>query len=610
MPTTTRAGLTPDLVLLKDFLARAGVKPSYFALPVVLAVGVGFFEGVSLWLLVSLTKGMLQMDFGFVRELRFVGSLFTLLPGGIAGAPWAPFVMLALLVFTAFVLKNLLQYASSVSAAYLVRRFGNNMRKLLLARCMEFGKLYFDRTNAGYLHSVLMNFTERVASKLIDLQQFFTSGAMLLAYLVMMCYISWKLTLFGVLAFPLLNYCQTWLIQRIRVTSVSNVNAQADMSRKVFNILSCVPLVKSYTTEAQEHRAFSEISDRAERYEFSIDKKILLILPVHEVIVLGLLLLLISAMALIVAQQGAARLPGFVVYFYAIRRAAAAFGSMSHLKATLASVSGPITEVLDLLGDDGKHFVRGGTEEFPGLKSRIEFVDLRYSYVNGTPILRGLSFVVEKGRMTAIVGPSGTGKTTIVNLLARLYESPPGSILIDGKDIASFTLRSLRGAIGIVSQDAALLNDTLRANIAYGLNGQVTPEEIEDAVRKARLADYVSRLPAGLETNVGDRGIQLSGGEKQRVSIARALLKGSEILVLDEATSSLDSGTEKLIQEAIDEMISGKTAIVIAHRLSTIQKADKIVVLDGGRVVEEGPLTELLAKQGVFHRYWEDQKFN
>lgn len=609
MTSKEQAGLQSDLALLREFLTRAGVKPSYFTLPVGLALGVGLFELVGLWLLVSLTKGMVEMDFGFIRELRFVRSVFTLLPDGIAAAPWAPFMVLVSLVFGAFILKNVLQYASSVSAAYLVRRFGNSMRKLLLARCMEFGKLYFDRTNAGYLHSVLIDFTDRVASKMIDLQQFFTAAMTLLAYLGMMFYISWKLTLLGALVFPLLNSFQTRLIQRIRRTSASNVDAQKEMSRKVFNVLSCVPLVKSYATEEQEHRAFSKVSDLAQRYEFSIDKKILLILPVHEIIVLGLLLLLISAMALIVTQQGASRLPGLVVYFYVIRRATSTFGVMSHLKATLASVRGPIAAILDILDDEGKYFVADGNEEFPGLTSKIEFVDLSYSYVDGTPVLKHLSFVVEKGRMTAIVGASGAGKTTIVSLLARFYECPRGSILLDGKDIASFTLRSLRGAIGMVSQDAALLNDTLRANIAYGRNGRQTPEHLQDAIEKARLADYVSRLPQGLDTNVGDRGVQLSGGEKQRIAIARAMLKGSEILVLDEATSSLDSGTEKLIQEAIDEMIAGKTAIVIAHRLSTIKKADKIVVLDDGRVVEEGSLPELLAKKGLFFRYWEDQKF-
>lgn len=213
-----------------------------------------------------------------------------------------------------------------------------------------------------------------------------------------------------------------------------------------------------------------------------------------------------------------------------------------------------------------------------------------------------------KGKMLAIVGPTGAGKSTLINLLMRYYECPANSILLDGEDIHNFTLESYLKHTALVSQETLLLHDSLRNNIAYGLNN-VPESDLQKAIECARLNDFIADLPHGLETLIGDRGVKLSGGEKQRVSIARALLKGAEILILDEATSSLDSKTENLIQEAIDEAVQGRTSIVIAHRLSTIKNADKIVVIENGEYREGGTLNELLEKKDIFYSLWEEQKF-
>ena len=344
-----------------------------------------------------------------------------------------------------------------------------------------------------------------------------------------------------------------------------------------------------------------------EQLEFSMDKKQNLVHPIQEIIVLIAMLGLICGMALMVMKKGSGEMAGLLVYFYLIRRSSATFNATNNIRAQLARVEGPIREIVDIMNDEDKWFIVDGPVEFSGLKKSIELRNIRFSYVKGLEVLKGVSASIECGKMTAIVGPTGTGKTTLINLLLRFYDCPPNSILLDELDIRDFNLRTLRAHMALVSQETLLFNDTIKNNITYGLDGKISDEEVMDVIRKARLYDFVARLSAGIHTNIGDRGMKLSGGERQRGSIARALLKGAEILLLDEATSSLDSTTERLIQEAIDEAVKDRTAIVVAHRLSTIKHADKIIVMEDGMIVEEGTLNALLEKRGKFYEYWETQ---
>jgi subfamily B ATP-binding cassette protein MsbA len=298
-----------------------------------------------------------------------------------------------------------------------------------------------------------------------------------------------------------------------------------------------------------------------------------------------------------------------VVYFYLVMNSATKFGTLTTLRSQIAVASGPVGEILEVFTGVDKFIVPSGSKEFKGLKTGIEFRKFRYAYPEGRTVLSDISFTIHKGKMTAIVGPTGSGKTTLVSMIMRYYDCDPNMLFVDNTDIREYSLESLRSHIALVSQDTLLFNDTIRNNIAYGLN-DVSDKRVAAAVEEASLTEFIQKLPEGLDTFVGDRGVQLSGGEKQRVSIARALLKGADILLLDEATSALDSQTEASIQAAIDSVTKGKTSIVIAHRLSTIKHADTIVVIEHGKCVEQGTLDELLAKKGVFSAYWDAQKFS
>jgi subfamily B ATP-binding cassette protein MsbA len=243
---------------------------------------------------------------------------------------------------------------------------------------------------------------------------------------------------------------------------------------------------------------------------------------------------------------------------------------------------------------------------FPGLEEKISFHEVGFEYRPGEPVLEDISFEVPKGSVVALVGPSGAGKTTLLDLLARFYEVTEGSIRVDGTDIREFSVRGLRTSLGIVSQETILFHDTVRSNIAYG-RAEASQEEVERAAEAAYAHDFIEQLPQGYETVVGERGTELSGGQRQRLAIARAILRNPPILVFDEATSSLDTEAERLVQGAIERLLEGRTVFVIAHRLSTVQRANQILVLDQGRIVERGNHQTLLSAQGLYHRLYEMQ---
>ena len=250
-----------------------------------------------------------------------------------------------------------------------------------------------------------------------------------------------------------------------------------------------------------------------------------------------------------------------------------------------------------------------GAIELDGLKDKIEFRDIHFSYDGSREVIEGISFEIKRGETVALVGPSGGGKSTLSELIPRFYDVKAGDILIDGVSVRDYTQDSLRAHMSVVAQDTVLFNDTIEGNIAMGKAG-ATHDEIVAAAKVANAHDFIMETDKGYQTNIGDRGVKLSGGQRQRLSIARAVLKNPEILILDEATSALDTESEKLVQDALNKLLVGRTSVVIAHRLSTIHNADKIIVVDHGRVAEQGTHTELLAKGGIYAKLIELQSFD
>ncbi|UCC94928.1 MAG: ABC transporter ATP-binding protein [Candidatus Omnitrophota bacterium] len=597
------------IILFKALSRIMGVTPSFFIIQVIGAFLVAFFDGMHLGLLAPLLKGIIERDFAFLHQVPVLKTIVAYFAPAFPENPNTfLFLTLVSIVFAAALLKYVIDYLLQIYSAYKKELYHFNIKQFIFERYFSFGKLYFDRSSHGYIRQVLF-FLEQMLNLLEIIARTLVAIFTLLVYLVIMVAISWQLTIFALTIYPILNYAIRWIVIRIKRAAESRTNALMKLSREVFNILSCITLVKAYSKEEEARERFRKINTDLRRFQFSVDQKFKLILPLQEVIILVALLLLSAAVAFIFVKGKAGEVSGFLVFFLLARRSVPLFASLNLFKAEFAKVESPIRRILEVLDDRDKFFVPEGHKVFRGLERSIEFRGLNFAYFQNIPVLNEVNFTVEQGKMTAIVGPTGAGKTTVINLLMRFYDSPSSAIFIDNIDIREFTTKSLRAHIALVTQESLLFNDTLRNNITYGLEGRVSEDQLIDIAKKARLYDFITKLPKGFDTEIGDRGMKLSGGEKQRVAIARALLKNTEILILDEATSSMDTHTEQLIQEAIGEAVRGKTTIVIAHRLSTIKHADKIVVIENGRVVEEGSLNELLKKRGAFYEYWEMQKF-
>lgn len=587
------------------FLRRLGLTPVSLVFPIILSLIGASFEGLSLAALVPFLAGILSHDFSLVNALPGFSTVFRFMPS--AENPVRLAVALVGIIAGAMVIKSAARYWAEVSVAKLVMNVSHNLRQLVFDRCLGYGKLFFDRSSLGHLSQVLMNYTAQVTNPIPHAHQIISMVFSLGIYLTLMALISWPLTLFVILVFPIMNLGLAFLIRRVKHYSEKQTESLNDLSKRVFNILSSIPLVKLYDQEKAEQRRFAEISRRVANLDYAIVKAHNLSAPLQEGMALITLLLVVGAMSLL-AQRGHTMAPAsFIVFFYLVLHTVTTYGRLHRFQGAMAKAAGPMEEIKKILSDADKHVVPDGTKVFSGFSQALSFNDLHFSYDSATPVLRGVSFNVPLGQVTALVGPTGSGKTTIVSLLLRLYDCPADTIFFDDHDIRGFTAASVREHMAFVSQDAWLFNDTLYANLTYGLPAVVEAEAIS-ALERARFFELVQSLPKGLQTEIGDRGVQLSGGEKQRLSIARALLKKAEIVIFDEPTSALDARTEQLVQAALKDAMQGKTVLVIAHRLATIQHADSIVVLEAGRVVEQGTWHELYGRhEGLFRTFWDAQ---
>ena len=378
-------------------------------------------------------------------------------------------------------------------------------------------------------------------------------------------------------------------------------NQFGDMTSVVQEAVSGIRLVKSFGGEDYEFNRFREASDRYARGMMRVTRLSQLAIPITETVGTGVAVIVLWFGAREVLVSGSIDGTTLIAFLALTLRILQPLKQLSQVPTVAAQSLAAAERVFEVLDAESEYARDKGTTQVTGLHRTIQFDRVWFAYEEA-PVLENISFSARRGDVTAIVGASGAGKTTLVDLIPRFYEPTRGTILLDNVDVSEISLRSLRSLTGIVSQDTVVFNDTVRNNLAYGAAGRFTDEQIMAAARAANAHDFISQLPNGYDTILGERGTRLSGGQRQRIAIARALLIDPPILILDEATSALDTESERLVQEAIDRLLQGRTVFVIAHRLSTVAHATQILVLDQGRLVEQGTHEDLLARRGTYHR--------
>jgi subfamily B ATP-binding cassette protein MsbA len=539
-----------------------------------------------------------QPQSGLITDIqrRLIGSFLD--PGDRMGS----LRNVLMLIMAAVILKNLLIWVSSQLGASLQEYVTRDLRNAVYLHLQRLPLPFFTRTKTGQLLARVLNDTQQTKAVITEsVTRSIQSAAMVITSIVTLFAISWKLALLTLIIAPLLIGLLQPVLRSLRRGHRRLSNQFGDMTSVVQEAVSGIRLVKSFGGEDYEYARFRDASDRYARGMMRVTRLSQLAIPITETVGTGVAVIVLWFGAREVLVAGTIDGTTLIAFLALTLRILQPLKQLSQVPTVAAQSMAAAERVFEVLDAESEYDADKGTTQVTGLHRQIEFDRVHFAYEQA-PVLENISFTARRGDVTAIVGASGAGKTTLVDLIPRFYEPKRGSVLIDGVDTREIKLRSLRSLTGIVSQDTVIFNDTVRNNLAYGVASRFSDEQVAAAAKAANAHDFITQLPDGYNTILGERGTRLSGGQRQRIAIARALLIDPPILILDEATSALDSESERLVQEAIDRLLQGRTVFVIAHRLSTVAHATQILVLDQGRLVEQGTHEDLLARRGTYHR--------
>ncbi len=465
---------------------------------------------------------------------------------------------------------------------------------------------FYFKKSSGELINILRGETEQIQNAFIVMSVFVTQGFTLLVYVTLMLTLSWQLFLGALIGFSLLTVAISSITSRVREASFDVPTANKKLTSVGLEFINGIRTVHSCVTQDHERQRFAiasrDVLDAHER----VGRLAVAVQPLTRGMAGTMLIALVAFAFNALIGPGYMRIATLLTFLVTLSRAMPLLTQINASWAKMSGFQGSFYSVCELLRRDNKNYLINGSLIFSKLRHSIDFISVDFGYYSDEVILQDITLSIAKGQTTALVGSSGAGKSTLAELLPRFFDPIQGNVLIDGVDLRELDINSLRRRMAIVSQDTFIFNNSVRENIAYGID-HMDEDLIWEVAGQAGALDFILELPQGFDTNLGDRGVRLSGGQRQRIAIARALLRNPEILILDEATSALDSETERLIQDSLAKLAIGRTVVAIAHRLSTIAQADKVVVLEKGRIVEQGSYQDLLEKRGMLWKYHQMQ---
>ena len=566
-----------------------------------------FLNAISLWMIGTLLSTILKSnDTNNVPNLVDKNSIiikFEKITDSLlgSGSSLEQLKILCITMLFIFLLKNIFFYLSNIIMSYVNNRMIVDIRNDLFSHIQALPVSFFHNNTVGEISSITMGDAARMRSAVLTIINKVTKEPLnILLMMIMLFLINAKLTLISLIVIPLLGILVIKVGESIRRKAFRSSKQIAGVMSRLLENLSGIEVVKSFVQEKNEIQKFNMETLKYFKLIYRQSKLRLMVTPINDMIgiTIAIILLWMGGKEVFLSKNlDPDNFIKFIVFLFSMLKPIKSLAGVNMSIQTSIASAERVFSIMEIAPQVDKI----NTKNITNFKNNIEFKNVNFSYRDSKVVLDNINFSIPKGMIYAIVGESGGGKSTLVNLLPRFYDLTGGDILIDNTSIKDINLSSLRNMIGIVSQDTFLFNDTIRNNICYG--SQLMHEKENEVINASKLANahkFIEELELGYDTIIGERGVKLSGGQKQRISIARALLKNSPILILDEATSSLDTESERAIQEAINNLLIDRTVIVIAHRLSTIINSDKILVVDRGKIIQEGTHEDLLNTDGKY----------
>ena len=566
-------------------------------------------NSTSMWLVASLINNVLT-DFDKIVESQIEWASSSTLTMNeklkywtniliLRDTPANSLKVLCITLLTVFFTKNIFLYIKNILLRIVELKLVKDIRDRLYKHIQTLSLGYFHKKQTGSITSIVMNDVEQLQVALaVVFQRLFVEPINILTFVTLLFIISWKLALIAIIILPLAGIAIISIGRSIRRKSRRTQEKIAEIMQILTETLTSIRIVKAFVNEKEEVKKFT--GEKRARLD-------LISAPVTESfgVIIGVVLLWYGGLE-VLSNQGVSA-EDFIRFIVILFSILGPIKQMSNVNLKIQVGAASAERIFELLDTPPEIVEDLNPVDLKAFKNSIEFDKVHFEYNDGDNlVLDQVTFSIKKGEVVAMVGPSGSGKSTIADLIPRFYDVSTGSIQIDGHDLRKATLASIRGNMGIVTQEVILFNDTIKNNIAYA-QPNVSDEAIKKAAEAANALDFIEKTPKGFNTLIGERGVNLSGGQKQRLAIARALLKNPPILILDEATSALDTESEKKVQNAIENLMKDRTALVIAHRLSTVQNADKIIVIDKGQVVEIGTHNELYENGALYRRLYDIQ---